>query len=601
MLPMKLRTLLASLLITGSLISSSTAPDESDRANALFEQFFDEGLRLSPMSQSSLGLKWDYDRWDDLSEPHERRQMDLTRRQLELLRNEIDPELLDEETRVSYDLWVQSAEVEMEAFRFRLYDYTLNQMYGWQSIIPSFLINIHRIETRSDAEDYIARLRGVSVLMDQVIARVDEQAERGLLPPKFVFDLVLSDSRNVVTGHPFDSTGNDNVLLDDFRTKVTALDLPATETDQLLTEASSALLEHVGPAYRHLISRIPGWRESASTDDGVWRMPDGADYYAFNLKDVTTTDLDADAIHEIGLREVDRIHGEMREIMEKVDFDGTLQEFFDFMRDDPRFYYENTEAGKQRYLDEATALIDSMRTRLPELFIRMPEADVVVKAVEPFREATAGKAFYQRPSPDGSRPGTYYANLHDMGDMPTYQMEALAYHEGIPGHHMQIAIAQELEGLPRFRRFGGYTAYVEGWGLYSELIPKEIGFYSDPYSDFGRLAMELWRACRLVVDTGIHHKRWSREEAIDYLAENTPNPPGDIEKAIERYIVLPGQATAYKIGMNEIVRLREVAQERLGDAFDLRRFHDVVLRHGPLPLSTLEDVVERWIEEGGDR
>jgi uncharacterized protein (DUF885 family) len=246
---------------------------------------------------------------------------------------------------------------------------------------------------------------------------------------------------------------------------------------------------------------------------------------------------------------VARIHDEMREIMQKVGFEGNLQEFFEFMRVDPQFYYPETEEGRQRYLDEATALIDNMKTRLDELFYTKPKAELVVKAVEPFREQSAGKAFYQRPAPDGSRPGMYYANLYKMSSMPTYQMEALAYHEGIPGHHMQLAISQELDGLPRFRRFGSATAYTEGWGLYSEFIPKEMGLYEDPYSDFGRLAMELWRACRLVVDTGIHQLRWTRQEAIDYLVENTPNPVDDSEKAIGRYIVWPGQATAYKIGM----------------------------------------------------
>jgi uncharacterized protein (DUF885 family) len=218
-----------------------------------------------------------------------------------------------------------------------------------------------------------------------------------------------------------------------------------------------------------------------------------------------------------------------------------------------------------------------------------------VKAVEAFREKSAGKAFYQRPSPDGARPGTYYANLYRMADMPTYQMEALAYHEGIPGHHLQISVAQELEGVPDFRRFGGYTAYIEGWGLYSERLPRELGRYQNPYSDFGRLAMELWRACRLVVDTGIHHKRWSRQQAIDYLAANTPNPPGDIAKAIERYIVMPSQATAYQVGMLKIVELRERARQALGERFDIRQFHEVVLGSGPLPLTILEAQVEAYI------
>jgi uncharacterized protein (DUF885 family) len=292
---------------------------------------------------------------------------------------------------------------------------------------------------------------------------------------------------------------------------------------------------------------------------------------------------------------VARIHGEMQAIMTEVGFEGSLQDFFEFMRTDPRFYKPETEEGRAEYLAEAEAAIEKMKGDLPKLFNTFPKADMDVKAVEPFREKSAGKAFYSRPAPDGSRPGIYYANLYSMADMPTYQLEALAFHEGIPGHHMQIAIAQELDAIPSFRKFGGYTAYSEGWGLYSELVPKEMGYYSDPYSDFGRLAMEIWRAARLVVDTGIHSQRWTREQAIEYLMDNTPNPQGDCKKAIERYIVMPGQATAYKIGMLKIVELRARARAQLGDAFDIREFHDVVLRDGAVPLAVLEETVDAWL------
>jgi len=337
---------------------------------------------------------------------------------------------------------------------------------------------------------------------------------------------------------------------------------------------------------------------SASDDDGAWKLPDGGKYYALQLEAMTTTAMSADEIHELGLSEVARIHGEMDSIRRKVGFEGDLGDFFVYMRTDPdgKFTYANDDEGRDAYLAEATRIIDTMRGRLPELFNTFPKAELIVKRVEPFREKAAGKAFYQRPAPDGSRPGIYYANLFNMNDMPTYQMEALAYHEGIPGHHMQLAIMQELQGVPAFRRFGGFTAYSEGWGLYSEYIPKEMGFYADPYSDFGRLAMELWRAARLVVDTGLHSKKWTSQEAVDYLLANTPNPEGDCVKAIERYIVMPGQATAYKIGMNKILQLRRRAEEALGDAFDVREFHDVVLKDGAVPLAILEEKVDAWID-----
>jgi uncharacterized protein (DUF885 family) len=288
----------------------------------------------------------------------------------------------------------------------------------------------------------------------------------------------------------------------------------------------------------------------------------------------------------------------MKEIMKKVHFkNDNLQDFFAFMRTDKQFYYPNTAEGKEAYRVKAVKIIDDMKKELDKLFLTKPKADIVVMPVEAFREKSAGGAFYEEPAIDGSRPGRYYINLYNMADQATYQMEALAYHEGIPGHHMQIAIAQELKGIPKFRMHGGNTAYVEGWGLYSEKLPKEIGFYQDPYSDFGRLAMELFRAARLVVDTGIHRKHWTREQALAYFKENTPNPEGDNKKEIERYIVWPSQATGYKIGMNKIMELRENAKKKLGDKFDLREYHDVVLTSGPVPMNILEEMVNTWVEK----
>jgi uncharacterized protein (DUF885 family) len=313
------------------------------------------------------------------------------------------------------------------------------------------------------------------------------------------------------------------------------------------------------------------------------------------LQRTTTTDLTAEEIHEIGLKEVARIHDEMREIMKTVNFEGSLQDFFTYLKEDQQFFYPNTDEGKQQYIDSATVIIDNMRERLDELFITKPKADMIVKRVEPFREQSAGKAFYQAPAPDGSRPGTYYANLANTEDMPKYDMEALAYHEGIPGHHMDRSIAQELQDIPKFRKFGGYTAYVEGWGLYSEFIPKEMGLYSNPYSDYGRLAAEWWRACRLVVDTGIHLKKWTREDGIAYYQENTAGSDRDCERMVERHIVMPSQATAYKIGMLKILELRAEAQDQLGEAFDIREFHEVVLTSGAVPLNVLERLVDEWV------
>lgn len=570
-----------------------SAQSESDKANALFEQIFMDGVKRSPLLQTRLGIKDDYDKWQDLSDEHFDAGLALTRQHLAQL-GAIDQSKLDDSTRISYLLMQQGLQQELDDAKWRLYSYPVNQMYGTHSQVPSTLINQHTISSEADAKAYIARLNGVPKLFSQLQQQLQQRADAGIIAPAFVFPHVISASENVISGAPFEE-GADSTLLADFSKKIAKLELTEQAKKILLDEAKVALLTSVKPAYASLINYLQTLSQQAGTIDGVWRFKDGEAFYNNALKRTTTTELSASQIHQIGLDEVARIHAEMRAIMDKTGFNCDLKAFFQFMQTDPQFYYPETEEGKAAYLKEATAVIDNMKSRLGELFLVKPKADMIVKAVEPFREKSAGKAFYQQPSMDGSRPGIYYANLYRMSDMPKYEMEALAYHEGIPGHHMQLAIAQELEAMPKFRRFGFYTAYIEGWGLYSELLPKEIGLYQDPYSDFGRLAMELWRACRLVVDTGIHAKKWSREDAIQYLLDNTPNTESAIEKAIERYIVMPSQATAYKIGMIKLIELREKARTALGDKFDIRMFHDVVLKNGALPLDVLEQLVDEYI------
>jgi len=577
----------------------TAAPSVKEEINAdqafldLVDQQFMAHVKQSPEFQTYLGMKTNYGQWDDLSDEAALASHELNKKQLKALKN-IDPSQLNAENELSYRMALAAQEQAVERYKWRLYSYSATQMRGKHAGIPSFLINQHRVDNVDDAKAYISRLNGIDDVLAQVEQHLLAREEAGILAPAFVFPMVINDSENILTGVPF-TEGDDSVLLADIKKKVLALDISEKEQQTLIEEAQQALTESVLPAYTKLIATLKAQQSRATKDDGVWKFPDGDQYYEANLELFTTTDLSADEIHNIGLEDVARIHQEMRDIMKTVGFTGSLQEFFAYMRTAPEFYYETTAEGKQRYLDEATHLIDTMREQLDDYFGIKPKADMIVKAVEPFREKSAGKAFYNRPAPDGSRPGIYYANLYNMADMPTYQMEALAYHEGIPGHHMQLAISQELTQLPKFRRFGSYTAYTEGWGLYSEYLPKEMGFYKDPYSDFGRLAMELWRACRLVVDTGLHAKKWTREEAIDYLAENTPNPHGDVVKAIERYIVMPGQATAYKIGMIKILELREDARAKLGERFDIRGFHDIVLGSGPVPLDILEENVNRWV------
>ncbi|MGZ8308058.1 MAG: DUF885 domain-containing protein, partial [Allosphingosinicella sp.] len=381
----------------------------------------------------------------------------------------------------------------------------------------------------------------------------------------------------------------------DFRKKANALDAPAGVKARLIADASAALSGPFRRAVGEMLAALDAIEPKATGNSGAWSLPEGADYYASRLRAQTTTDLSADRIHQIGLDEVARIHREMEAIKARVGFKGTLQQFFAHIKTGRQYKYPNTDEGRRTYLADANAFIAQVMAVAPKWFSRLPKAPLEVRAVEAWRQETAAVAFYNRPSPDGSRPGIFYVNLADMNQVLKPQIEGIAYHEGAPGHHFQIALQQELDGVPKFRRFGGYGAYSEGWGLYAERLGREMGFYEDPYSLFGHLSLELWRAVRLVTDTGLHSKRWTREQAIGYFQDNSLLSERDIVKEVERYINNPGQATSYKIGQLKIVELRERAKRELGTRFDIRDFHAAVLENGPLPLDILEQQVEAYI------
>ena len=581
---------------TETVKTEQVVENRDDKIDAWFEEQFNSQLAKYPQSMTQLGMKTDNDKWNDTSKTFFLENLNDIRRNLEYMRKTFDVSKLGEQQALSYRLFEAQSEQQLAGAEWWGYSYPFNQMFGVQSGIPTFLMNYHRIDTLDDAKAYIARIHGVKDYLGGQVENSRESAARGIQPPKFVYDHVLRDAENILQGAPFDDREPTPILADFTKKLLNLKELRTEDKNGLIADAREALLISFKPAYENMIAEMKAQQAVATNDDGIWKLPEGSEFYKHRLKMMTTTDMSADEIHELGLTEVARIHGEMRAIMKKLNFNGTLQEFFTYLKTDPEFVYENSDEGRAAYLSEAERIINVMKGRLDEQFLRKPAADLVVRRVEAFREKSAGKAFYNRPAPDGSRPGVYYANLYKITDMPKYQMEALAYHEGIPGHHMQLAIAQELEGLPKFRKFGGYTAYSEGWGLYTEYLPKEMGFYKDPYSDFGRLAMEIWRAARLVVDTGIHHRKWPRQQAIDYLLANTPNPENDAIKAIERYIVMPGQATAYKIGMIKILELRKDAKKRLGDKFDIREYHDVILASGAVPLDVLEERVNAWVE-----
>lgn len=572
-------------------VASQTKEDINAQLSAFFEDYDDQELAHSPVSKAYRGIRdADYGKWDDPSETAAMEQYERGQAALAKMKTEFDKDQLSEAGQLSYLLFEARAERSRNAFPFRRNSYIFDQMNGAQSQIPAFMINIHRVANKADAGAYVSRLFGAGPLIETLVAQSAERADDGIMVPDWVFPYVISDTRNVITGAPFDE-GDDSPIFADLKKKVNALDIAESEKADLIARGEEALIDSLQPAYEKLIAEMERQQAMASDGDGIWRFEDGSAYYAERLQNYTTTDLSADEIHQIGLDNVARIHGLMRKIMSDVGFEGSLQEFFVHLRTGDQYFY----TSREDYLADANSKLAAMEKKLPEFFNTLPNAPFVIKPVEAFREKSAGKAFYQRPAPDGSRPGTYYVNLYDLKSMSKTELEALAYHEALPGHHLQLAIQTELGDLPAFRKFGGVTAYSEGWGLYSEELGKDMGFYTDPYSDFGRLGMELWRACRLVVDTGIHDKRWSREEAIQYLTDNTPNPDGDIRKAIERYIVYPGQATAYMIGKLKILELRTRAQEALGDEFTMGAFHDVILKSGPVPLDIMEERVDAWI------
>ncbi len=602
------------LITTTALLAACTAPGSHDplastpagtasvatrapsaELAALFDEYDRAQLALSPTGKAYRSIvDEDYGSWNEMTDEAAARQQALNTATLARMQARFRPETLSPADRLSYELFESMVQRGSAAYEFRDSAFLFDQMNGLQSFVPSFLINIHRVTDRATAEAYVSRLQQSGELIDQALAMADKRDAAGMMPPRWVYPYVISDARNVTRGAPFD-TGEDSPIFADLQQKINALDIPAPEKQRLIASGREALLQNLAPAYGRLIATMERQQARAPTDDGVWRLPRGGDYYAERLANYTTTDMTADQIHDLGLSEVARIHGEMGAIMQQVGFTGSLQDFFAHVRAEDRFYHTTREA----YLAEVDAVLAPMEQALPRFFHTLPQSELVIKPVEAFREQSAGKAFYQRPSPDGSRPGTYYVNLYNLRDMLRPELEALAYHEGVPGHHLQLAVQTELGDVPAFRRFGGVTVYSEGWGLYSEELGKDMGFYQDPYSDFGRLGMDLWRAARLVVDTGLHHKRWSRERAMEWLSANTPNPPGDVQKAIERYIVYPGQATAYSIGKLKIMELRARSQAQLGERYDIRDFHDVVLLSGPVPLDVLERRVDAWIAGGG--
>ena len=572
------------------------APSADQRIDEFFDAVFERKISLSPIRQSSLGRKTDQlGEWDDFSDEAAAQRVDRLRADYEQLRADFSYEELGNDAQLSYDLFELNVKRAIRNFEFHRNHYIVDQFNGQLSGLITVLQNNHPINSVKDAEDYISRIVGLENVLKEFTVQLQDRASYGVIAPAFSFADVINDARSISSGAPIEDTLFHNAVYDDFRDKVISLGLGSTKTGELLMRVTAALKGPFKRGFGTLIAEIERQQSLAEGDKGVWSLPNGADFYRNRIYHHTTLDMRIGEIHNIGLREVERLHQEMREIRDAVGFDGTLREFFNFIREDPNNYYEDSDAGRGEFLRDARQQVDNIYDVVEDYFNTLPRAELEVRRVEPWRENSTSIAFYNRPSEDGSRPGIYYANLADMTSVQKYVFTAITYHESVPGHHFQIALAQELKGLPSFRKHGGYGAFTEGWALYAEQLAKEMGFYADPYQNFGRLQNELWRSVRLVLDTGIHAKRWTREEAIKYFIENTPLSEGDIVTEVERFFVNPGQALSYKMGMIKILELREHAREELGSAFDIREFHDAVIGAGSLPLQLLERQVERYI------
>ena len=585
---------------------TETAEELSARLNTWFDAKYEEQLQFSPIGLSFQGRKDRNDEIDCLTFACQDEQLAWQKAATEEMEAAFDYDALSAADKMSYDLWKYQYDQAAEGAEYRYNGFVFDQMNGIQNFLPTFLISFHSVDTPDDMAAYIKRIGAGAQALREGIEVAQESADRGVHAPKFAYEGVIDQSKKIITGAPF-TEGEDSAILADIKSDIQSL-VDAGSIDEVqggvfLAEAEEALKGDFLSAYNEVIAFATA--DMANSPDstqpvGAYLQPDGADYYNFRLKTQTTTSMTADEIHELGLAEVARIRGDMEAIKASVGFEGTLNEFFTMLRDskdDERFYYPNTDEGRLAYITDATADIDRIKAELPNYFGILPKADLVVKRVEAFREQDGAAQHYFPGTPDGTRPGIYYAHLSDMTAMPKRELEVIAYHEGIPGHHMQIAIAQELTGVPQFRTQANFTAYAEGWGLYSEWLAKEMpGTYSNPYSDFGRLGSEIWRAIRLVIDTGLHSKGWTEEQAVAYFLDNAAITEAQAKSEVQRYIVMPGQATAYKIGMIKIQELRAKAETELGDTFDIRGFHDTILGGGALPLELLERKVDAWIE-----
>lgn len=557
-----------------------------------YEKMFWESVLDDPEYLTSLGILNRFGingyqkKLTDISIEKQKHDLEKAKKNLETLLS-YGKEGLSGQDLLSFEILEWSFRLRVSGERFLFHDYPANQLFGVQSQLPTFLATQHPIASSQDVENYITRLEAVPNKIDQLIEGILYRDKNQILPPDFILDRLISEVKGFV-----EVPAKENILYSAFEKKIGKLNSISPDSkNRYLSRVEKTIESGIFPAYSKLLNLFLEQKKHADSRAGVWKLPNGDLYYSQELKKHTTTELSAEEIHKIGLSEVARIQNEMKSILKNVGKNQPIPIAMSELRKDSRFLFPDTEEGKQQALEQYKKILKDSEEKTKPLFSRMPESKVEVERIPVFKEKTAPGAYYDEPALDGSRPGIFYANLRDTKEIPKFGMYTLTYHEAIPGHHLQIAIMQELKGLPRFRNTITFTAYVEGWALYAEHLAKDYSFFQDPYSDLGRLQAELFRAVRLVVDTGLHYKRWSREQAILYMMQNTGMAPKDVTAEIERYIVYPGQACSYKLGMLKILELREKVREKQKEKFDIRKFHSIVLDSGSLPLTILERLV----------
>jgi uncharacterized protein (DUF885 family) len=577
--------------ITVPNYSSQQQTQASEQLTQLLDSFQTWQLDSSPISQSYRGKKTNYDRWDDLSDYFNQQQNKKIAVFLQDAKA-IEKSALPYQQALSLDVLIYDLEQSIEFEPFERLNYPLNQMYGLHTQVPTFMLNIHQIETIQDARDYVARIRGVEALFNELIKQLKAREALGINPPKFVYESVIKASQAQLNGYPLDKSSTHHIIWADFLTKVETLGMYDSSKKVLTQGLKKALTRNYKPAYKKLVSYLKASSAKAGKDTGFHQFENGGAYYDLRLRAATTTNLNAEQIHNLGLQEIATIKQQITKLLPQLNF-LNIESLFEFTRNDPSAFYTDG----QQAINDSKIYISNINKHLHKAFANIPNIPMEVKAVEEFRQDSAPVAFYQSASDDGKRPGRYYMNLSKLNEMPKFQFEALAYHETLPGHHLQSIYAISSESIPEFRRRNNFTAYSEGWGLYAERLGKELGGYKTPWTEYGRLLMELWRANRLVIDTGLHSLGWDIDQALAFRLANTPFSKADSLNAIQRYLVMPGQATAYKIGQLKIIELRKRAEQQLGWNFNLPEFHELILNLGPLPLSLLEQQVDRWIAQ----